>query len=419
MINKIVLDSITTNKNVVEYTFYTSETLKKYFNVSKFFIEYDQPVDQVPISILTIPFVSCMAGLSWLTKSMLFVDEIDATFYDAFKCIKSAYGELHQMPSFGGMLVPSIFRKINLEAENDTDSIMLYGGGVDGMSSTIRNANNIKYLCNIYGWLKSLDESNNVDEGDKSNTASFAKLMGIDSLHVRSNFASMFNMRQIDADFSSLVHAGYWYGFLHPMAFISITIPLAFSKGISRIIIASSFTKDRADVHCASFVTTDSQFRFAGSGHILHDAFELNRQDKVGLIVKYHKETGKTMYIQACSFNDHNCCECEKCFRTIAEIIGEGEDPSDYGFTIEGSVTEHFKKVLKRDLSQWAPDHEDYYYYYSRKKIKDNYDQIKDKEFADWFLNFDFMRGKKKALRRYYLTNFFSIIAHKFRGLLK
>jgi hypothetical protein len=45
--------------------------------------------------------------------------------------------------------------------------------------------------------------------------------------------------------------------------------------------------------------------------------------------------------------------------------------------------------------------------------MKENYSLIENKEFVDWFLSLDFSKMKKKALKKYYLQNFFSIIKRK------
>ena len=38
---------------------------------------------------------------------------------------------------------------------------------------------------------------------------------------------------------------------------------------------------------------------------------------------------------------------------------------------------------------------------------------IQDKEFVDWFMNFDFDKAKRQGLMRYYRKNFFSILKRK------
>jgi len=408
MRNKIVLQRITVDGSLVKYEYSVSEKLKRFFTTESMFLRYDRAMTEVPLSILSIPFVNCMAGLSWLTGAMLFVDEIDETFYQAFKRLKAAYSELHEV-NLKGMLVPSIIKKNEIQVRNHY--LLLFGGGVDCHSSYLRNRDRVSGVINIYGWASTEDVVSNVDLSDKKITRAFADRFGINAFHVTSNFASQFNMSEIDKAFGT----SYWYCYVHSMAFLAIATPIAWIDGYSNLMIASSFTKDRADVHCGSFITTDSEFKFAVNGQTLHDGFELNRQDKVRNLVDYQKVTGEPYSIQACSFNDHNCCVCEKCFRTIVELIAEGADPKDFGFNYHDSNTEHWKAVINRDVALWGVAKESYYYYYSRKRMLENYENIEDKEFVDWFVSFDFYKAKRQGLIRYYRQNFFSILKRKLK----
>lgn len=413
MKNKIVLDKIIVEKNLVLYDFHTNDELSDYFETQRMFIQYEEDVSDVPLSILSIPFVNTMAGFSWLSDSMLFVDEIDATYYESFKQLKRAYSELHHV-AMSGMFVPSRIVKNVLE-NNAKQSILLFGGGVDCHSSFLRNRQSCSHIVNIYGWLKSVDETNAVDVSDKETTTEYAKQMGVEAIHVRSNFASQFNLSEVDRKLCNpIVGTSYWYGLLHPMAFLSISSIIAWKYGISSLIIASSFTKERVNIHCASYITTDSEFRFATNGNTLHDGFELDRQDKVKVLVDYQKATDKPCRIQACSFNDHNCCECEKCFRTIVELVAENADPRDFGFNdIQGSLKQHWERIISRDVALWGTQKEGYYFNIAAKRMRENYENISNKEFVDWFLNFDFDKAKREGLRRYYRQNLFSILKRK------
>ncbi|MBO4723687.1 MAG: hypothetical protein J5629_12290 [Muribaculaceae bacterium] len=410
--DKITLKKINIQGKSVEYIFDVNRNLEKYFKTKVFFIQYEQELGDLPLSVLTIPFVNCMAGLSWLSGAMLFVDEIDENYYYSLKHIKSAYSELHRT-KLNGVFVPSRLVK-NVIKQSD-ECLLLFGGGVDCHSSYLRNREHISGVVNIYGWLDSIEQNNKIDEFDKKNTAIFAELFGISSYHIRSNFASQFNLSEIDKAYCTQLSTSYWYGFLHSMAFLSIATPLAWAKGISNIMIASSFTKGRANVHCGSYITTDSEYKFGTNGKTIHDGFELNRQEKVKILVDYQRVTNKPYIIQACSFNDHNCCECEKCFRTIIELVAENADPRDFGFEIEGSIKEHWKRIVFRDVGLWGISKENYYYNLSKLRMKENHDNINDKEFVDWFLNFDFNKAKKEGLRRYYRENFFSILKRKLK----
>lgn len=406
----IVLDKVQVKGNLVEYHYTCSKELEKYFTTNKMFIEYEESVADVPLSILTIPFVNCFLGLVWMSDSVLFVDVIDETYYRSIARLKQAYEELHGYPGLKGLFVPSIIKPNQLSKSDD--AILLFGGGIDCQSSFLRNSDKVKYVLNIYGWLNSVQDNNNVDVSDKLITEGFAKQMGIKALHVRSNFASQFNLSVIDKCLTKNIGSTYWFCFLHSMAFISIASPLAWAKGLSSLIIASSYTKGRANRHCGSFITTDPEFAFAKVGDVTHDGFELNRNDKVALIVDYQKKINKPYLLQVCSFNDCNCCECEKCFRTIVDIISLGGEPSMFGFKYFSK--EHWKTIVDRDVAMWGVSKESYYYYYySALKMKENYDNIIYKDFVDWFLSCDFKQMKKAGLRKYYRKNFFSILKRK------
>lgn len=408
----ISLDRIEVYSNLVNYHFSVSEGLKSYFNTNYMFVEYEENICDVPSSILTIAFINTLAGFVWMSDSVLFVDEIDETYYQSFKHIKQAFHELHHYVPLKGLVVPSKIVSNKIPASEK--HILLFGGGVDCHSSFLRHKDNIPFILNISGWLKSRDEQDDVDESDKRQTAEYAASMGIKALHVRSNFASLFNHNRIDKTFTRpIVHSSYWYAFLHPMAFISIAAPLAWKHGISSIMIASSFTKGRVGVKCASYITTDSEFRFATNGSTFHDGFELDRQDKVALIVDYQKKTGKPYKMQACSFNDHNCCECEKCFRTIVELVAENANPRNFGFDIQGSLRNHWMRIVERDIALWGPNKENYYYKVAAHKMRSNYASIQNKEFVDWFLSCDFFAMKEKALINYYIKNFWNILKRK------
>lgn len=414
--NKIVLDHISINNNVVRYGFHTNEELKVYFKTDNLFIQYEEDVTNVPLSILTIPFVNIMAGLSWLADAMLFVDEIDKTYYDAFQRIKVAYSELHRV-QFKGVFVPSKFVS-NCFHESKNKSILLFGGGVDCHTSFLRNRDTVSKIVNIYGWLKDINEKSDVDVSDANSTKEYAmKMGGVDAVHVRSNFAAMFDLATIDEKLCKpIIKTSYWYGLLHPMAFLSITAPLAWKYQMPNLIIASSFTKDRANVRCASYITTDSEFRFAGEGCAIHEGFELGRQEKVKYLVDYQRSIGSPYYFQACSFNDHNCCVCEKCFRTIVELVAENANPRDFGFNhIQGRLKDHWEKVISKDIALWGVAKESYYYNLSSLRMRENYENLDDeqKEFTDWFLAFDFNKAKQEGLKKYYRKNIFKILKRK------
>ena len=70
-------------------------------------------------------------------------------------------------------------------------------------------------------------------------------------------------------------------------------------------------------------------------------------------------------------------------------------------------------RVIRRDVALWGVGKESYYYKQTRQRMKENYENIEDKEFVDWFIDFDFQKAKQNGLIRYYRKNLFSILKRK------
>lgn len=413
--DSIILEKITVEGNrKVVYDFSCDESLSPYFKTKRMFIEYPLDISSVPDSILTIPFIASILGISWLENCNIYVPELDETYYYSLRETRAAYQDMYYDAQLRGRVVPCKIIKNELPESNN--SILLFGGGVDAHCSFIRNQSKVAHIINIQGWQHIPEDVDSAAEADREHCEEFAQRMNIDFIYVTSNFASFINSQYFEKRYKSTLHDGWWHGIQHSMAFIAISIVVAYKLGISNLIIASSCTTGRKRP-CGSFITTDTSFRFAGNGRVEHDAFELNRQQKMKVIVDYQKQSGVPYPLKVCSFNDKNCCECEKCFRTILEIVAEGGYVRDFGFNIDGSLTEYFKDVMSRRLALWGVDFElNIYWKDSIQRMNENMSQIKDKEFVDWVSNYDFLSMKKKALRKYYKENFFKILHRKLKN---
>lgn len=409
--DNIILEKITVDGGLVWYDFSFGSSLSPYFNAKRMFIEYPQDMSSVPESILAIPFIASILGIAWLENCNIYVPELDETYYYSLRETKAAFQDMYYDARLRGRVVPCKIVKNKLSQSGN--SLLLFGGGVDAHCSFIRNKSDISNIINIQGWFKTPNGISAAAEDDKKHCQEFAQRENVNFIYVKSNFAQIINSRHFDKRYRTLLHDGWWHGVQHSMAFISIALVVAYQLKISNLIIASSCTTGRIEP-CGSFITTDSSFHFAESGNVLHDAFELNRQQKMKVIVDYQKKSGNPYPIKVCSFNDRNCCECEKCFRTILEIVAEGGDVRDFGFNIDGSLTEYFKDVMARRLAMWGVDFElEVYWMESFKRMKENIAQISQKDFVEWVTTYDFRTNKKKALRHYYRDNFFEIIRRK------
>ena len=412
----LILDEIVIQENLVKYKFSYSSGIAQYFTTNEMFVEYSQDVSDVPLSALAIPFVGSLIALTWLTDTVFWVKEVDETFYQSLKALKLAYQELYPHFKFGGRFVSAKIER-NSYDNSPEKNLLLFSGGVDAMTTFLRHVDKKLLLCNVQGWYKDEKSPEPVAEKEFKIVSDFGIENKRSVLLVKSNFATIVNEQVFHKRVGRLLGDSWWHGFSHSMSFISISIPLALKNKCRSILIASSFTIGDSRV-CASYATTDIEFKFCESGNTIHDGFELSRQDKVNVIVDYQKKRKLPFPLKVCSFHEENCCHCEKCFRTIAGIIAEGGNPQDFGFEIKGNIKEYFVRyfaenlqffgIKKESLSHWP---------HIKKRMQENYSTMsKDKqEFVDWFMSYNFEGNRKKALRNYYKNNFFKIIKRKIK----
>lgn len=410
----IILRNTEVAGSKVVFHFEARGKLKEYFTTDRMFVEYDRPIDGVPVSVLNISFVASVLPIMWLTDTTMWVDRIDRTFYDCVFRLKRAYQELYPNYPLKGKLVAA--NPQNNTYEIKREALLLFSGGVDAHVSYLRNKALKPVLCNIQGWYESGDQSKlDAAKADYRDIHAFAEREGLPFAFIKSNFATLIDNRTFDRTIKKRLGDNWWYAFQHSMSFISIAMPMAYLYGAHNIYIASSFAIGQ-HVTCASYATTDIEFKFATVGGCVHDAFDMNRQDKLHYLVDYQKKSQKPYPVRVCSFRDRNCCTCEKCFRTILEIVAENGDVHNFGFPIEGSLKDHWQHFFDENLHLFGIASEMRKYWPDTiRRMKENYEVIEDKEFVDWFLSYDFKAERKKALRKYYRTNFFKIIKRKLR----
>lgn len=411
----IILREIKIENTIVYFRLETRGKVSDLFLSKELWIDYGVEMKDVPDSILAIPFVSIVLPLAWVTNATIWMNKIDRTFYNSTFNIRRAYSDLYPNYPLKGKIVPSYI--VENEIGKKSDGYMLFSGGIDAHTSYINNMQSIKYLINIQGWYNSIVENNVVAESDFNDISIFAADRNLRFYGFRSNFAQLVSVKKYGS-YAKKVGDSLWHGFQHSMAFISITIPFVYKNGGGEILIASSFSVGDERV-CASYPTTDNEFRYAKYGLVKHDGFEFSRQDKIKIIVDYQRKIGEKYIVRVCSFNNHNCCKCEKCFRTILGLIAEGANPSDFGFYLDQPILKFYQDYFRENLALFGVRNELITHWpHIKNRMRENYENLSDyKDFVDWFLSYDFVKKKREALIKYYVNNFFSILKRKLKML--
>lgn len=420
---KIVLTKLDVSKQRVDYRFEISDDLKKYFDQDlHMFVQYDFDIDTIPKGILVIPFLGNVMQIAWLTDSRVYVDSVDAVFKESLLHLREAYRKMYpHCPLKGDLEVKCIEENSFTQSGR---SAQLYTGGLDATTTYIRHQKEKPLLIQEYGFYDAhLFEKDNYSNDEKSErnfisdiTAAthFAKIHELQTSFVRSNFGTFIKSSHLDKQYSKLMGDNFWHGLHHAMALLSAAAPICYANRVSTLYIASSFSVGNS-YPCASDPTTDNEFCFAGT-KVCHDGYEMTDQDKARFVVSFQKQSGLPLPLRTCSWNDHNCCSCEKCLRRILQINAEGGDPRNFGFFYTGTVKDVTSAYLDKEIQFFTTKNINKWGNIIR-RMQQNYAEVYDKSSADYLSAYAFEREKKRGLYRYYRRNFFAIIKRKVKGL--
>lgn len=312
--------------------FSVPDKLRSFFRSDAFWFECPD-AGEVPESIAVVPAVANLLPFAWVFDCELRVGSIDKDFYEAVPEIKHGYDDM----AVDLVLKGSFFAEqiVDISFVDECGSpLSLFSGGVDAWCTLARHSSENPHLVTVWGADVDCENESGWKMVDE-HSASVSRDCGLDYSYVRSNFRSMINYRVLDN--SSLMTAcdyHWWYYLQHGIAIIGLAAPLAYTYKAPRIYIASSNTEMDKPYVCASDPIIDNRFAVAGC-HAFHDGYELTRQGKVDVIVRYAAAEGSPKCgLRVCYHvqSGKNCCRCEKCARTIMEILAADGDPRTFGF---------------------------------------------------------------------------------------
>jgi len=412
--NRCRLQHIAVRGRRVDYRFEVEGAWRAYFRPEcKLFFEYNCDVSDVPPSVLAIPFVANVAPLAWLTDATVEADTLDADFYAALPRIKAGYEAMFPHMRLGGAVHVRTTERNAYEPEREA---ALFSGGLDALTTYIRVKDRRPLLVTEYGWHEDDVRPSDVWEADKANTLTFAAERGLDALFVESNYGTFIKAQTVDRDYRRKLGDTWWHGLHHGLAILSAAVPGAYARRVGRMYIASS-NSPAYPMPCASDPKVDNEFRFGTAGAVVHDGYELTRQDKVKTLVDYFAATGERVDVRVCFRKEANCCGCEKCLRTMGGILAEGRDPREFGFPVAGDLFAHFRLRLNEEVKFFSDAFISMYWSRIQARMRENYERVPDRRLADWLLAYDFKAERRKSLFRYRVKNFVPILKRKVGGV--
>ena len=421
MTNSIKLLTIKKNGKRVKYIYELEGEWSRFFlNKKEMVAEYDMSIESVPESILSIPFVGSILPLVWLQDATLYLKEIDEDYYNSLSDIKDGYINMIPELDFKGNLIVS--RVVRNSKNDNNNTLIMFSGGVDAYTTFFKHLDEKPTLLTIWGadiQLKNIDGWENV----YSLTKRVAKEYGLKHAYIKSNFREFLDENALNESVKK-INDGFWHALQHSIAMLSHVAPYAYLNNIGIIYIASSYPQymiENERVVCASDPRIDNKVNFCETA-IVHDGTEFDRQGKINYLVNNAKRDGKQIELRVCFLDDKgiNCCRCEKCYRTILQLISEGESPKNFGFDWDVSMAKKCKRDMKYTLTAGESTIKQSYPIIKQRMIH-NKDIIPDYEYYEWFekLNIEkfnnypakvikrsfVYRGMRKVLRIVFMGN--------------
>ncbi len=326
----------------IGYDYSFSGSAAPFFKENELFrATYDCDMSQVPAGIAYIPLLANVAPIAWFAGFDISVPALDRDFHSALEAIRREW-EIHYPK------IKSVKSELRVgELTNDTivdgTPAMLFSGGVDAFATFFRLYGHKPALITIHGADIALDDTKQWDNVVKFNQSE-PVLRQNEKHTISSNLRTFYNYK-VDQLLESLA---WWGNVQHGLALIGLTAPLSYAKKYDRIYIASTRSEHMEFNPWGSMPEIDNRIKWAGV-KVIHDGFELMRQDKVDQIVRSANKLDTDVTVRVC-YSDVkdglNCSVCEKCLRTIFGIILTGSDPRRFGFQADASVYAKIEKAI-------------------------------------------------------------------------
>lgn len=410
MQNRFIIKNTIALKNKIKYEYDIEGDWKKYFNENvDYIIEYSENIEGVNTSILNIPLISSIVILAWICNAEIICDSLDQDFYVSLENVKEGFMNIHNENIFkGGNIKVS---KLIKNKVNSNGSIALFSGGVDAYTTFFRHKNENTKLCCIWGADVNIDNK----EGWKiveNFVSEVSKKMNHDYITIKNPFRNFLIEKKCDELSLKIANVNWYLGFEHSLAMLGSLAPYNFKNNIKTIYIASSFTPaDIGIVPCASDPRVDEKICYFDS-KIIHDGYELNRQQKISYLCSIKKGLNKDINLRVCwkSFKGDNCCNCEKCFRTIMGLYVEGENPINWGFKLKRNTYKKIKKFMQYKMVYSNYDGSISEWRYIRDGLLERKSLFENDNNINWMIPYPLEEMRKHGLLR---------ITFNFRELLK
>lgn len=375
---------------------YEFDSSLDFFRRKNFFVAYDEPFSGAE-SLQTVPFAGAMAPLCWASGAELILPSLDEAYAASLERCRR-----HFQKWFGGRWAFSDKLSAPLVANDahPTRTGLLFSGGLDSLTAFARNRERKPELFTIFGADIPVDRKDFI-AACRRRLDTFA-----DEQAVRIHYVTS-DAREAFLDERLKVFSKNWYGEVsHVILMSSLLAPIS-SEYLKRLLVAGCSHRPGTNARCGGDSSLVKNIRWA-STEVASDGYEAPRAVKIADL----KKTPEVLrHLRVCwmQFEAINCGRCEKCLRTICELLVNNVDPAECGFPIDARTLPALRRRIETR----------YYVLFRGESALDFWRDIQDgirldaledrygsREFFAWLLSFK--KLKKRQNRA--LVDFFTVL---------
>ena len=322
------------------------------------FVEFPEKLKGVPQAILTIPFVGIMSTVAILLNIGLQVPELDKNFYNSLQDVEHVFNKMY--PKAKLRIQVNYDKLVDCAYDGCKNSSLFFTGGVDATSALAEIKNTSPTLINIWGGdIRLTDEASHVEL--ECYLEKLTKYLGLEYRFIKTNAREMFEENALGFLCEKCGHKnnhGWWASVAHIISMVSTISPWVWKNAISTHYIGSSYD-GKTKVFDSNNAELISALKYSSCSFQMVDEF-VGRNEKVDKIIEYKNETKAPIELKVCwqRIAGKNCSDCEKCYRTIMNIIVNRENPNNYGFVVDTETIKRIKYFLENNTVSaafWKP----------------------------------------------------------------
>ena len=393
--DNIVISDPILEKKVLTNNIKVSEEFTKFVKEKQLYIKYDADI-KADDSILNIPATAAVLPFAWLNGSDIYVGSLDKTFKESMDCLQNTFKEIYpRIPFTTEIHADKLVDNKNEPLNPKKRTGLLFSGGVDSTYTLISNFELKPKLIMLWGVDNfAYPERRQHWEKATSIYTKYAQKNNLEIFIVKTNISQIFDDRKIEHRYHKELYNGkYRFTLSHSLILLPTAAPLSMGRFDTFFIASSHANLDRPLRPSAALPKLDEKIIWADL-KVLHHG-NIFRQNKLEALREYLNKGDITFRVCLRSnFVDGqiNDGTCEKCSRTIINLVILGIDPNLCGFKVDETTWKDMKSMLKkrrttRVNSSWNKVHK-----IDTDNIEDLYGS---KEFFEWFRDFDLKTTEK------------------------